>query len=181
MLTADFARLEAIRVVAELFAGSRPREIHDVLAAADRVEAWLRARPARLVVRPSPLTFTEGIPGPGAPTRITTLPGGRMSVVMTDAQQVTYTVEAEDSKGFEVADTLTWSEDSGGAVVTVTPAEDGMSAVVAAVAPGTATVSVTDGTLSGSDLVTITTGSVASIVLTAGTPGDEPAPAPPAA
>lgn len=97
-----------------------------------------------------------------------------MSVTMTDAQQVTYTCEPEDSKGFQVSDTLTWSSDDAGAVLTVTPSADGLSCVFAAVAPGTATISVTDGTLSGSDLITVTPGGVATLVITPGTPVAEP-------
>jgi Bacterial Ig-like domain (group 2) len=96
-----------------------------------------------------------------------------MSVQMTDAQAVTYTVDPEDSKGFPVADTITWSESSGGTVVTATPAADGLSCVFAAVAPGTATISATDGTLSASDSIDVTTGGVASLVLTPGAPAAE--------
>ena len=91
-----------------------------------------------------------------------------MSVSLTDAEKFTYTVEPEDSRGFQVADTLTWSEDSGGAVITLTPSDDGLSADVVAVAPGTANVTVSDGTLSGADQVTVTTGPVAQIVMTPG-------------
>ena len=98
-----------------------------------------------------------------------------MSVTMTDSQEVTYTCEPEDSKGIEVSDTLTWSSDDGGAVLTVTPSADTLSCVFAAVAPGSATITVTDGTLSGTDLITVTAGPVASLVLTPGTPTDEPA------
>ncbi len=93
-----------------------------------------------------------------------------MSVTMTDAQTVSYAVEPEDSRGFQVADTITWSSDDNGAVLTVTPAADGLSCVFAAVAPGTATITASDGTLSASDLITVTTGAVASLVLTPGTP-----------
>lgn len=91
-----------------------------------------------------------------------------MSVTMTDVQAVSYACEPEDSRGFAVSDALTWSEDSGGAVVTAAPSADGLSCEFTAVAPGTATVSVTDGTLSASDLITVTVGGVASLVLTPG-------------
>ena len=100
-----------------------------------------------------------------------------MSVTMTDSQEVTYTVEAEDSRGFAVSDTLTWSSDDAGAFVTVTPSADTLSCVFAAVDPGTANISVTDGTLSATDVITVDAGAVASLVLTPGTPTDEPAPA----
>ena len=96
-----------------------------------------------------------------------------MSVTLTDAQEITYTCEPLDSKGIEVSDTLTWSSDDGGAVVTLTPSADTLSCLFAAVAPGTANISVTDGTLSGADVITVTPGSVASLVLTPGTPVSE--------
>jgi hypothetical protein len=97
---------------------------------------------------------------------------------MSDTQEVTYAVEAEDSRGFQVADTLTWSESSGGAVVTATPSADGTSCLFTSVAPGTSTVSVTDGTLSASDIITVTPGGVASLVLTPGAVTDQPTPVP---
>ena len=93
-----------------------------------------------------------------------------MSVTMSDAQQVSYSVEPEDTKGIAVSDTLTWSSDDNGAVVTITPSADTLSCVFAAVAPGTANISVTDGTLSDTDVIVVTAGPVASLVLTAGTP-----------
>ena len=96
-----------------------------------------------------------------------------MSVTMTDSQEVTYTVEPEDSKGIAVSDTLTWSSDDGGAFVTLTPSADTLSCLFAAVAPGTANISVTDGTLSGADSIVVTAGPVASLVLTPGTPVSE--------
>jgi len=99
-----------------------------------------------------------------------------MSVTMTDDQEVTYTVAPEDDKGFPVSDTLTWSESSGGAVVTVTPSADTLSALFVSVAPGTSTISVTDGTLSATDIITVTAGTVASLVLTPGTPVAETPP-----
>jgi hypothetical protein len=143
-----------------------------VIHTAGEFATWLLAAPARLALRPAPFTFAEGPSGPGVPTRIVNL-GGTMSVTITDTEEVTYACEPEDSRGFPVTDTLTWSEDSAGAVITITAAADGLSAVVAAVAPGTANISVTDGTLSGTDAVTVTTGPVAQLVLTPGAPVSE--------
>lgn len=163
-------RLESLRLAVALYA---PRDWDDftgdaVIHAAGEFLGWLTARPARLRLVPAPFTFTEGPPGPGRPT-VTTGESG-MSVSMSDTQSVTYSVLAEDSKGAPVADTLTWSADDNGAVVTVTPSADTLSCAFAAVGPGTATISVTDGTLSASDLITVTPGAVASLVLTPGTP-----------
>ena len=99
-----------------------------------------------------------------------------MGVSMSDSQQVTYQVEPEDSKGFPTSDTLTWSADDGGAVVTATVSDDTLSATYVAVAPGQANITVTDGTLSAGDAITVTAGPAASLVLTAGAPEDVPAP-----
>lgn len=163
-------RLEAVKATSVLYAGARTPL--DMLAGAEQILAWLGKKPHRLVLTPAPFTFAEGRPGPGVPTKYL---GDGMSVTMKDDQQVTYSVEAEDDRGFAVADSLTWSADDGGAVLTVTPSADGMSAVFAAVAPGTATITATDGTLSASDLITVTTGDVASLVLTPGAPEAQPA------
>jgi hypothetical protein len=170
-------RLEALRLAVQLYA---PREHDDftgqtVIHAAGEFTKWLTARPARLALTAAPTTFSQADPGRNLPTRRT---GDNMSVTMTDDQQVSYAVEAEDDKGAQVSDTLTWSSDDAGAVLTVTPSADGMSCVFAAVAPGSATVTVTDGTLSASDLITVTAGAAASLVLTPGTPSAEAAAAP---
>lgn len=169
----DTARIEGLRAAAVITAGHRKgccdheRTAGPVIELAGRLSDWLLERPASLTLIPAPFTFPQGMPAPGTPTRIDHS-GGTMSVSMTDAEQVTYSVEPEDSRGFQVADTLSWSEDSGGLVITLTPSDDGLSAGVVAVAPGTANVTVSDGTLSGTDVVTVTTGPVAQIVLTPG-------------
>lgn len=175
-------RLEALRLAVELYARTCDEDFTDeegVLRAAAQFTRWLTARPERLVLTPAPTTFEQGDPARHHPTERT---GDPMSVTMTDSQEVSYAVLAEDSKGAPVADTLTWTADDKGAVVTVTPSADGSSCVYAAVAPGTATITVTDGTLSASDLITVTAGAVASLVLTPGTPaaegGSTPPPAP---
>lgn len=143
-----------------------------ILADAAQFALWLESRPHSLTLRPNPETYQQpGYPGPAVPTQ--TGENG-MAVTLTDTQQVSYSVQAEDSKGQPVADTLTWSSDDAGAVVTVTPSADGTSCVFAAVAPGTANISVTDGTLSAVDVITVTPGAVASLVLTPGEITDEP-------
>lgn len=179
----DEARAEGLRLAAELHAVQEgPRDQFTAGALPERVietagqfARWLLARPHRLRLIPAPYTFAQpAYPGPASRTK--TGDDG-MSVTMTDSQEVTYTCEPEDNKGFEVSDTLTWSSDDNGAVVTLTPSGDTLSCLFAAVAPGTANISVTDGTLSGADVITVTPGGVASLVLTPGTPTDEPAPA----
>ena len=180
----DEARAEGLALAVELHAiQDTPRDQFTrealperVIATAGQFASWLLARPHHLRLIPAPYTFAQpAYPGPAVRTK--TGDNG-MSVTMTDAQEVSYSCAADDSKGFPVSDTFTWSSDDGGAVLTVTPSADGTSCVFAAVAPGSATISVTDGTLSASDLITVTPGGVASLVLTPGTPTDEPAPAP---
>lgn len=167
-------RTEALRAACAVYQGTRESEFV-VLRLAERFLRFLTARPSRLVLRPAPFTFAEGNPALSSPTKFQ---GDHMSVTMTDDQQVSYAVQAEDDKGAAVSDSLTWASDDNGAVLTVTPAADGMSCVFAAVAPGSATISVSDGTLSASDLITVTAGAVASLVLTPGAPSAEAAAAP---
>ena len=178
----DECRAEGLRLAVELHSrqdfgnGQYGDTAGKILADAAQFATWLESRPHHLTLRPGSETYQQpGYPGPAVPTK--TGDNG-MAVTLTDTQQVSYSVEAEDSKGQAVSDTLTWSSDDGGAVVTVTPSADGTSCVFAAVDPGTANISVTDGTLSAVDVITVTAGSVASLVLTPGTPSDEPAPAP---
>ena len=166
----DEARLASLALAVELHSLDHD-EIDRVLCTAGEFTRWLTARPHRLHLRPAPFTFQQpAYPGPAVHTKTGDY---GMSVTMTDSQEVTYTVEPEDSKGIAVSDTLTWSSDDGGAFVTLTPSADTLSCLFAAVAPGTANISVTDGTLSDTDVITVTAGPVASLVLTAGTPTAE--------
>ena len=167
-MDADEARLVSLALAVELHASERQPDAGAVIETAGIFTRWLTERPHRLRLRPAPFTFQQpGYPGPAVPTQI----GDHgMSVTMTDSQEVTYTCEAEDSKGAQVSDTLTWSSDDNGAVVTLTPSADTLSCVFAAVAPGTANITVTDGTLNGVDVITVDAGAVASLVLTPGTP-----------
>lgn len=177
----DECRAEGLRLAVELHSrqdfatgGYDGDTAGKILAAAAQFATWLESRPHHLTLTPGSETYQQpGYPGPAVPTK-TGAHG--MSVTMTDSQEVSYGVQAEDSKGQAVSDTLTWSSDDGGAVVTVTPSDDTLTCVFAAVAPGTANISVTDGNLSAVDVITVTTGAVASLVLTPGTPTDEPAP-----
>lgn len=101
-----------------------------------------------------------------------------MALTMKDSQIATYPApEALDSKGFEVSDTITVSEDSAGAVVALVSNEDGTSTFTA-VAPGAAQVSWTDGTISFSDTINVTAGDAATIVVGAPEVTDQAPPAP---
>ena len=179
-MNADRARLIGLKLATELHAaiglpignyGPVESISGCVLETAGEFARWLTEPPHRLRLRPAPFTFQQpAYPGPAVHTK--TGDDG-MSVTMTDSQEVTYACEPEDSKGVAVSDTLTWSSDDNGAVVTLTPSDDTLSCLFAAVAPGTANISVTDGTLSGTDVITVTAGPVATLVLTPGTPGPE--------
>ena len=179
----DECRAEGLRLAVELHSqqdfatgGYDGDTAGKILADAAQFATWLESRPHHLTLRPGSETYQQpGFPGPAVPTK--TGDNG-MAVTMSDTQQVSYSVQAEDSKSQAVGDTLTWSSDDAGAVVTVTPSADTLSCVFAAVDPGTANITVTDGTLSATDVITVDAGAVASLVLTPGTPTDEPAVAP---
>ena len=176
-MDADLARLEGLRLAVQLWEGrSSDGDINgEVLSTGQLLAGVLYGTAAVLVLTASRWTFEQGRPALPVPTRFL---GENMSVQMSDTQEVTYAVAADDSKGFPVADTLTWSEDSAGGVVVATPSADGSSCLFVAAAPGTATITVTDGNLSASDLITVTPGAVASLVLTPGAVTDQPPPAP---
>jgi hypothetical protein len=128
---------------------------------------WLSG--ARLVITADPVTYTQGNP---AISQATSFRGGR--VQLTDTQQVTLTVEARDSKGFDTSDTLTWTS-SDDTVVSLQPSADTLSCLCVAGNPGLGCViTVTDGTISGTDSIDVTPGGVASLVISEGTPEEQP-------
>jgi hypothetical protein len=140
---------------------------------ADRVYAWLRARPsiapARILVG-DPVVSEQDSPAVPVPLKR----GANMAIVMSDTQQVAWPApQAEDSKGFTVTDAITETEDSGGAVIALTVNADGTSVGVA-VAPGACNVTWTDGTISFTEAVNVTAGAVASIVVGEGVVSDAP-------
>lgn len=108
-----------------------------------------------------------------------------MAFQMTDSQQVTVTTAFTDKKGNPAAlptgtPAPTWLVDNS-AVLALTPAADGLSCLVAAVGPlGSATVSVKVNDASGASLasgslaVTIVGGALVNVVLTPGTPSEQP-------
>ena len=148
--------------------------VERVLETAGRFTRFLLAHTNSLSITVSSLTFQQANPSQSHPTQYTTHIEGDttvMSVTLTDTEKVSLTVEPEDTKGAPTTDsTLSWSESSGGTVVTLQPSADGTSCEVVAGMPGTSTVTVTDGTLSGTEVVTVTAGPVATLVVTAGTP-----------
>jgi hypothetical protein len=99
------------------------------------------------------------------------------AVSLTDIQQVTLSVLAEDTKGQPVSDTFTWAVDNGD-VIALTPSADTMSCLCVAGIPGTANVSVSDGStppLTASESFTVTSSAATQLVVSAGTPEAQPA------
>ena len=138
-----------------------------VLAYANVFLGWVSG--ARLAISADPLTYAQGNPALSQATRFI---GG--AVQLTDTQQVTLSVEPEDSKGFPTSDTLTWSS-SDDTVVSLQPSADTLSCLCVAGNPGAAvTVTVTDGTISASDNFDVVPSGTASLVITEGTPEQQP-------
>jgi hypothetical protein len=123
--------------------------------------AWLAGR--RLAIRVSTITY-----GQGSPPRPQLTKYQGEAVQLTDIQQVTLSVEPEDSKGDATSDTLTWSVDDA-TVITLQPSADTLSCLCVAGNPGTASVTVTDGTISASDALIVTASAATQLVLTEGT------------
>ena len=157
--------------------GLPPERAVDVTTVADIYYRWLEG-PAVLFMTVDPTTFDQAAPeGPGTPTvrKGTT-------VQLTDLQQVTLSVAEVDSKGQPVADSLAWSVDQP-TVISLTPSADTQSCLCVAGVDGTATVTVTDNSvtppLTATDSLTVVSSAATSLVISEGTPEDQP-PAPPA-
>jgi hypothetical protein len=162
-------------------AGNYPAPLEARLAAikhiADEFYTWLTV-PIRLQTAIAPLTY-EQHGGPPAQTRYHE--GHPNMATLTDTQQVALTVAETDSKGESVTtDTLVWAVDNPN-VVALTVAADTYSAEAVAGAPGTANVTVSDSAnpaLTGSLVLTVVSGAATSLVITEGTPEEQPPPAP---
>jgi len=103
---------------------------------------------------------------------MTTPPANTLQLV--DNQEVTLTVEAEDSMGQPVSDTFTWTVDVA-STVAITP--NGNTCLCVAGAPGTANVTVVDGStppLSATESFTVVAGSASQLVITPGTVETQP-------
>ncbi len=167
----ETALAAAVDVLAEALETPSPET---VLAYASAFLAFISG--ARLRLSVDPLTYEQGT-ALHQPTRYV-----GDTVQLTDTQQVTLTVEPEDSKGDPTSDTLTWSSsDTTGTILTLTPSADTLSCLVVAGVPGLGTVvTATDGTLSATESIDVLAGAVTSLVITAGTPEEQPPAAPPA-
>ena len=167
----------AMQAVAPENGGLPAFQASDVTYAATVFYQWLEG-PAVLFLTVDPTTFDQAAPeGPGQPT----VRKG-MIVQLTDLQQVSLSVAEQDSKGQPVADSLVWSVDNGD-VISLVPSADTQSCLCVAGVDGTATVTVTDNSvnppLTASDSITVVSSAATSLVISEGTPEDQP-PAPPA-
>ena len=99
-----------------------------------------------------------------------------MALQMTDQQQVRYSLQAVDAKGFptKLGDVPTWTP-SDPTIISVQPSADGMSCLVVAGVPGAAQLAVLDPAtgISGTDDITVVADAVATLVMNAGTPGPQ--------
>jgi hypothetical protein len=148
----------------------------EMIALAEQLAPWIRR--GGLVLSVSSRMFEQGS-SRSVPTEITH-EGDRIVATMKDNFQFTASVKPEDAKGFADPDTLTWSADDAGAVVTLQPSDDSLSCLIVAVAPGVANYTFTDGVVSGSGVATVVPGDVASLALSESDPVEQP-PAPPSA
>ena len=144
----------------------------DVTTVATIYYQWLEG-PAVLFLAVDPTTFDQAAPdGPGMPT----VRKGT-AVQLTDLQQVTLSVAEQDSKAQPVSDTLTWSVDQPG-VISLVPSADTQSCLCVAGTDGTAVVTVTDNSvnppLTASDTLTVVSSAATSLVISEGTPEDQP-------
>jgi hypothetical protein len=144
----------------------------DVTYVAQTFYRWLEG-PAVMFLAIDPTTFDQAAPeGPGTPT----IRRG-INVQLNDLQQVTLSVAEQDSKGQPVADALDWSVDNG-AVIAITPSADTQSCLCVAGVDGTAVVTVTDNSvnppLTASDSITVVSSAATSLVISEGTPEDQP-------
>lgn len=168
----------AIQVASPEDGGLTPAQAADITSVATTFYQWLEG-PAFLLLTVDPTTFNQAAPeGPGTPT----IRKG-MTVQLNDLQQVTLSVAEVDSKNQPVSDQLAWSVDNGD-VIAITPSADTQSCLCVAGTDGTAVVTVTDNSvnppLTASDTITVVSSAATSLVISEGTPEDQPPAAPPA-
>ncbi len=168
-------RETALAAAVDLFAGDPlTPSSHTVLDYATAFLAFISGAQLRLTI--DPFTYEQGTVL-RQPTRYV-----GDTVQLTDTQQVLLSVEPEDSKGFPTSDTLTWTS-SDTTVISLVPSTDTLSCecVAGGLGGGSAvTVTVTDGVLSASDSITVVAGTATSLVITEGTPEEQPPAVPPA-
>jgi len=143
---------------------------------ADIFYRWLTT-PIRLKTEIAPFTYPQNAPRAGHGTPTIYNEGSIHMATLTDTQQVLLSVAETDAKGEPVtADTLTWTSDNPAAGV-LNVSTDTYSAEFVAGAPGVANITVADTAnpaLTGALVLTVVSGAATSLVVTEGTPEDQP-------
>lgn len=129
---------------------------------------------ARLVIRLSPVTYTQGGLGDPAESHPTILT--KDGVQMKDTDQVHAALEFDDAKGFATVDgnAVSWTV-ADPSVCAAQPDTDGSGGCLfVAGSPGSTVATVTDGVVSGTVAIDVTAGDVASIKVVLGDPVPQP-------
>lgn len=180
LFAADGNRATALRVAADLCIAAGVVRLHrgiDAEVSLDAsIEATLTTAEQLLAWLNGPLSIhlhagvirdqTTGLPSGATST------GGTMQ--LHDNEQFDLSASTEDAKGFETADTLTWTADDE-TVVTLNVSDDTKTCTVIAGAPGSTVITVTDGTNSATEAVDVITGDTTAIVLGEGAVTEQPA------
>lgn len=170
------AREAALAAAVELYKARRPQlqvTVGNVLPAvepdplteirsnAETLAAWLLGTTHLSITRGPVLSQTTGLPT-GTSTE-----GDPMQ--LHDDEQTTLTVDTKDARGFETADTVSWTIDDG-SVASLTVSDDGRSCTVVAGTPGRAVVTVTDADagLSATEAIDVVPGGTATISIVEG-------------
>lgn len=153
-----------------------PAQAGDITGTAGIFYRFLEG-PVLLLLTTDLTTFDQAAPeGPGMPT---IRKGNAMQ--LTDLQQVTLSVAEVDSKGQPASGQLAWTVDNS-AVISLVPSADTQSCLCVAGTDGTAVVTVTDNSvtppLTASDTITVVSSAATSLVISEGTPEDQPPAAP---
>ena len=166
-------RVLALQLAVQAEASHVTAQPSDITGAATMFYRWLEG-PVILTLTHDSVTYPQADPaGPGTPT---VMKGN--TVQLTDLKQVTLSVAEQDSKDQPVTgDVLTWAVDNT-AAITIIPAADGLSCLCVAGTDGVATISVTDATVTpplvATDVITVVSSAATSLVITEGTPEDQP-------
>jgi hypothetical protein len=157
------ALVETVRLYASFT--TPPASTNVVRDSADLLYAWLAGSQLLTLIEGPVMSQSTGLP-----TGTTHQPGEIMQI--HDDEKFTLTVDTKDAKGFETADTVAWTSDDNGAVVSLTVAADGRSCTVTAVAPGHVTITATDSAvtpaLTVTEAVDVVTEATSAIALVEG-------------
>lgn len=138
-----------------------PPALDLVRADAEVLTAWLLGTTHLTISRSLVVSQATGQPT-GTPSQ-----GEPMQI--HDDEKTTLTVDTKDARGFETADTVTWTIDDG-SVASLTVSDDGRSCTVVANTPGSAVVTVTDADagLSATEAIDVVPGGTATISIVEG-------------